>query len=556
MKSSKIQLIVALALLVGLGQINVAQAQDHSFQDVIGEPVIGVKQIDENIKIELGSIYGVEGEKLPILLPGQGGILITCKDDTGKLLTKEQFSISYSQSHQNEQVTTTDFGNIILVVPAPNMYTIKIDYQKNGQTYTAYMPNVSVQELKWTYLTAIFILSPTPDGSGGIAPTVMLGSSLILNENFSYAVCDAGTANALSGLSSIPTPANSGSLGFFKIYGIQNAGNYDLAMTRSDSSFGRADKIPVVLGKYTSVTVVFSAVPYGTVPLTIARSGENIKIMWNRVLYGNTIKLYALTGDGTGQFSNSTGWQLVTISGNEFANSDDGYIFHSGQVGSSVPVGWQNYPEAYYKGLREGIEAGDQNQDAPGKTNLEAAWPVGKMNLDLYGGWNLISAPFMSDTLDNALGLDFKANEQVWKWDDPTNKFTSAQTFSGTKWVSTINVEPFNGYWLDLSGTVAGTLKKTTIIGSVIYQLMQARTIYAGWDLVGNPFPKQPSIIGLTAGKSVKDDQIWIWDNPIQKFVGTKNFDGTNWSPDSTLTPGRGYWYNHLGLGFEWQVNN
>jgi hypothetical protein len=98
------------------------------------------------------------------------------------------------------------------------------------------------------------------------------------------------------------------------------------------------------------------------------------------------------------------------------------------------------------------------------------------------------------------------------------------------------------------------TTKKTnTLIGTVVPAPAVTSQIATGWNLIGDPYP---SALGFVGASSLKD-QIWTWDNKDKKFVATRTYNGPEkgWLPPLQLSPGRGYWYNHLGEGFAWQTN-
>lgn len=289
------------------------------------------------------------------------------------------------------------------------------------------------------------------------------------------------------------------------------------------------------------LTINEKAVPQNSVKLNIDRDvNKNIKITWDAATYGNLPKIFVNTGTFTNSYDQNSWKAIADVS--EISITGPGELIHVGQVG-------QGTSEVYYKAVTEGVDL----STATGKTTFASAWAVGKINVDLYGGWNLVSAPFVADTLNNVLGTDFKDNEQLWIWSDADNKFKSTATFSNKSWPADLNVSPAQGYWLDLSGTPAKEKKTVTLAGTVYTSTTINKKIYAGWDLIGNPYPKPNPAAEFTPAAN---DQIWVWDNEGQKFTGTKNYDGTNWGPDALLVPGKGYWYNHIGKGFEWKATN
>lgn len=123
------------------------------------------------------------------------------------------------------------------------------------------------------------------------------------------------------------------------------------------------------------------------VPLYITRdfSNFNINITWEAGKYPNAT-IYVLTGDGTGQYTESTtSWVAYNDPSiaSEFnaGNIGTGVLVHKGQVGGG-------YKEAYYKAIL-----------SANKDDLLNAHAVGKLLISLQGssttkGKNLVSVPF------------------------------------------------------------------------------------------------------------------------------------------------------------------
>jgi hypothetical protein len=295
--------------------------------------------------------------------------------------------------------------------------------------------------------------------------------------------------------------------------------------------------------------VIDKDVPYGTVPLLITRTDQDhIRISWNKTTYSNP-QIFFLVGDGTGSFTNTysaTTW--LPAAGNPAfePHLTDGYVLHLQQVGKGEK-------EAYYKGLQSSVTPATKDP-ANGTLCIENAWAVGKVNVDLYGGGRgFVSAPFMSNSFNDVFGANFTNNDQIWYWDNSQGKFTATYTFSGGSWPA-VNANLAQGYWFDIIGTAPGSKKIVTIIGSLSNAPVSTQ-ISTGWDMIGNPFPRQITNSGLVSGIAA-NDQIWIWDNDQHKFTGTMSYAGANWTPAAQLLPGLGYRYNHLGGGFKWTVSN
>ncbi|MFA4844096.1 MAG: hypothetical protein WC632_04005 [Candidatus Margulisiibacteriota bacterium] len=304
--------------------------------------------------------------------------------------------------------------------------------------------------------------------------------------------------------------------------------------------------------------------PWGTVPLTIARDGDNIKITWDAAAAPGA-KIYVLAGDGTGQFqkTDDTKWKLYTDASiaSQFGvtNILAGILFHNTQVG-------QGAGEVYYFGLQAGVTPQTICQDTDplykGKTCFVVAPAVGKANVNLYktpaSGWNFISSPLLLGGLDQVLGTDYTLGDQVWVWEDANQKFIAPITFDKSTWGNN-NFNPGFGYLLNLT---ANSPKVTTMIGNVNTKALdrpisfKTGTPSYGWNLIGNPQATLDlNMTGFAAGKSVSGDSLWEWDNAGQEFLAPLTFDGTKWPGGTQLKIMKAYGYNFTGTNaFTWQV--
>lgn len=184
--------------------------------------------------------------------------------------------------------------------------------------------------------------------------------------------------------------------------------------------------------------VIEEGVPEGTVPLTIARDGNNILITWNNGLYGDNISLFYLPGDGTGIYTNTPDpWQAVD--GNFTLQLAQGRITHNNQVGAGLT-------EVYYKALQPGYTRTSLNSD--NVNVLSTAWSVGKFNVNIEGqaanaGKNLMSIPFISQagtTVASVFGTG-----TPWQEGDIINSKNSADPtylsaiYRNGSWASTVS---------------------------------------------------------------------------------------------------------------------
>jgi len=289
----------------------------------------------------------------------------------------------------------------------------------------------------------------------------------------------------------------------------------------------------------------------GTVPLFISRENDNIVLTWEAKYVSPRIYALKISDPSQEVFVNTydpAKWKEYGAYPGEFDSSGFAAqrLVHLRQAGTGNA-------EVYYKGIESYVNPGGTSFAA----TFESAWIAGKINLSLYGGFNLISVPF-AGTLNYVLGANFKEEEQLWLWIDEAGRFgDSTVKFTAGSWPAAADIVPGRGYWLDILGTKGVLSTIETTVGTIYPQLTFQRTLYKGFNLIGNPFPKRE---GINFGFSVQDDQIWVWNNVAQRFESnTIKYNGSQWTIGGTpvtlkLIPGSGYWYDRIGDGFNWQA--
>ncbi len=302
--------------------------------------------------------------------------------------------------------------------------------------------------------------------------------------------------------------------------------------------------------------VVIEGVPFGTVPLNIERSGLNIRISWDSAIHNPQI--FVRTGNGSGQYVNdgdATVW--VDITGPSIADEFDlthtgeNYILHRSQVGDV-----STRPEVYYKGLQSGVSPTAINPDFPSGTvtNLAAAWAVGKLDINIGAGMNVITVPFLraDDGIADVLNTDLLSDSDSLYFkplsDSPN---TEKATLDSGVWKddsgspSVIQIGPDYGYWIEAGGS-----KTLTVWGEVVRADSRPILVKDGGILViGCVYPKQTLFAdaGLDAAGGAADGDA-VYYKPLADSPNTQKviFDGTNWSDpveDRTFTLPFGYWY-------------
>ncbi|MBI5400290.1 hypothetical protein HZB07_06805 [Candidatus Saganbacteria bacterium] len=278
-------------------------------------------------------------------------------------------------------------------------------------------------------------------------------------------------------------------------------------------------------------------VPAGTVPLTISREANNIKITWDYIRYPQP-QIFVLTGDGSGQYTdNTTRWVKVLNNGlvsdwGAFVSASD-TLFHYNQVG-------RGSGEVYYKGLQVSIEPAGRAV-AGGPTYLASARAVGKVNVNIGSSYTLLSMPFIPQSGDHRtwlvqdiFGSQINAGEIQYNQNGLVRQVCSSRTWPR------IEMGSAKGFWIRSSNPVTCTL-----IGGVLGEVY-TRTIISGYDLYGYPHPTQLRIIAREAQSlgiaPVNDDEVQL----ISGGGLVRHVFSSGWDASFTVDAARGYWYRNL----------
>ncbi|MBU1616443.1 MAG: hypothetical protein KKF06_01505, partial [Candidatus Margulisbacteria bacterium] len=336
--------------------------------------------------------------------------------------------------------------------------------------------------------------------------------------------------------------------------------------------------------------------PWGTVPLTIARDGENIKISWDAAKAPGA-QIYVLTGDGTGKFQKNVpaDWKLYadsSIAGQFNAGSvATGILYHNKQVGAAVPSGYSNHGEAYYYGLQAGVTPTTPCQDPlyTGKTCFEVAPAVGKVNVPIFKAssgdkYTRFSFPLIvsNNELNEAVGNQLHADaspskaDQILEW---SGSKWNVYYLDSTKGWTSLSGDPFGmvfgeGFAAFIIKRASQTTTPITVVGAVKADQFKIADTYKNlakdtYTIFANPFPKYrllneanfaPS--GAVANDSpAKSDQILVWtgDSWTIKYLSTTGWQQLSGSAFE-FSPGIGYTYLKGGAntgpnGFNWTLN-
>lgn len=290
----------------------------------------------------------------------------------------------------------------------------------------------------------------------------------------------------------------------------------------------------------------------GTVPVDIkADSSGNIILTWDVKKY-SSVDVYKLTGDGTGQFDNSSsgitkggsGWKSV-ISGLTAGTFLDTKLIAA------------DPKEVYYKVIVNAYAK------ASIPDLISKAWATGKFDLVLTQGFNLISTPLVplhGSSIDNVFinasggGLRTK-NEQVYYFNESTGLTIKALYDSASSsWLYFPPGTPFtinlgNGYWVN----EVNKTNRISTIGAVI-TAANHRSLPADFSLIGSPIPTTMDLsIGGLAPKG--SNEIYFYHSGTMDKMYNSSGTWTNAVPGAKpfgLYPGVGYWYKNYGSTLDW----
>ncbi|MCU0641201.1 MAG: DUF2341 domain-containing protein [Candidatus Margulisbacteria bacterium] len=339
-----------------------------------------------------------------------------------------------------------------------------------------------------------------------------------------------------------------GTIGSFQLYYRQGGGGYQMIATGISPSSRYYDwLVPSVAG--TDFKVRVQAVsPYqtatdesganftiyppppipdnvsGEVPLYIARDGADIRITWETAV--GDPQIFLLTGDGRGSFTTQEGWNLIYQSGvvqpgfgADFTAITSG-LRHLDQVQMGTT-------EAYYKGISAEVSdvyAVNPDPFAKGASYLASVKGVGKFNVRVTPGYNLISLPFVpqgpslayqiGDQLTGTSESNPARSDLVMNFQNlgavggvPQYTYTIAWfSTADNTWYdsnnrtvpSAISLEADTAYFIKLLPTSPTT--EVTLVGTVS-KLKRRLPIRAGYNPAGSCFPRPSSlqILGLSA---------------------------------------------------------
>ncbi|MFA6170237.1 MAG: hypothetical protein WCW67_04655 [Candidatus Margulisiibacteriota bacterium] len=273
----------------------------------------------------------------------------------------------------------------------------------------------------------------------------------------------------------------------------------------------------------------------GAVQLFIARSGNDIKLTWNDdelTADQKPPKIFGLNkAAGGGAFDNAkTDWVDITSSLVKNVNGKD--YLHTQQVGGGAT-------EYYYKAMWKDKVKDDVYN---GASILESAWAVGKFNVDLAAGWNLVAEPTIfqgGSDVSQVIGNQLTANNPTG--DEVYTAQLDKAIYSNNTWNKAMAISLGEGFYVNL----VGAAKKMTFVGDVPTQKV-AYTVPKGYLRIGNS-SCVTRVIGKAGftnafGGDANNSGDEIYNNNLLKmtrqgnaWLGTTVFD---------FNAAGGFWYN------------
>ena len=284
-------------------------------------------------------------------------------------------------------------------------------------------------------------------------------------------------------------------------------------------------------------------------PLAIRRAadaaGSNIEVTWDPAEYPNA-RLYYLTGDGSGVYTDeAAAWTLVVDGGEFNLNVNAGALLHNNQVGAGTA-------EAYYKLISS---TGDHNLLLP------PAQAVGKFNVMIYENSNLISLPLFNPNtgIDNVFGTQLTggpnaaASDKIYYFDlslDPDDWSIAwlSNNAGDEGWKGFLaDLLPDRGYFV--ARTAGAGNKEITVVGDAAVNADRRINLKLGSNMIGSAYPRT---IGLDSSNllsvlktdelAANADQIFEWSNPLNdwtiSYASPTGFAGLL----ENFRPGKGYW--------------
>jgi len=185
--------------------------------------------------------------------------------------------------------------------------------------------------------------------------------------------------------------------------------------------------------------------------------------------------------------------------------------------------------------------------DTAGNALPTTSWTFttsGSYSVALTNGWNLISLPVIPDStaIADVLGDDASNIESVWTYNGATGEwlvYHPSEPEAGNLQTMTAGY----GYWINYTGSGAGTLSGPGNLLRAGNNTPPSRTLYAGWNLIG--YYQKENTDSVEAQYALANALQGYW-SILAKYNGS-SFVYLDSGDD--LNPDEGYWIFLSGVG-------
>jgi hypothetical protein len=186
----------------------------------------------------------------------------------------------------------------------------------------------------------------------------------------------------------------------------------------------------------------------------------------------------------------------------------------------------------------------------------ENTYAVGKFNLHLYTGWNLVSLPLLvwNETM-NDIFYTREDGDLSNRWVATVPTFQRTDYYLGFGWFGDYDtMQPDRGYWYRSQKNGYTTTPFNNTIVGVVPTTQRSEAIYnKRWSMLGWTSVNVKGM-GTAFGNPSDYDLVNLYYAPGHTFKRTDYYLGFGWFGDfSTMNPGTGYWYySQNAMQYSW----
>jgi len=199
-----------------------------------------------------------------------------------------------------------------------------------------------------------------------------------------------------------------------------------------------------------------------------------------------------------------------------------------------------NYDEIYYI-----VRTNDSISGVTDGNNIT----LGKYNLKLYTGWNLVSVPLLLyDYTATDVFYNSEEADEIWSYNasNPTDPYDATTYYAGFGWFGDFtSIENDPGYWYNSMKPGYTTTPFNVTLTGIVPTASRTFAIYNSWNLIGltSVTPKDMNSVFATPSD---EDEMWRYDayDSTDPYKKETQYAGYGWYGDfRNVEDGRGYWY-------------